>query len=319
MNSTIRLGLAATVLALGACVPQAKYDAALRDAQQARADALRARGDDQQQASDVATARAQIAQLNASIAELQARASDRDKMLATAQGSGHELQTKLDGAIAENEQLRRELARLGKNADALLAEKGTLSSALADAKSRLEDLRKAQAAAEARAALFKQLALKFQKMIDAGELKVALRNGRMVLELPNDVLFDSGQTVIKPAGKQALSKIATILRTISDRHFQVAGDTDNVPIVTALFPSNWELSTRRAVEVVHFLVAQGMRPDLLSAAGFGEFDPIAPNDSAEGRAKNRRIEISLQPNIDELVSLPTVRSEGSGEARKGSP
>ena len=83
-----------------------------------------------------------------------------------------------------------------------------------------------------------------------------------------------------------------MLRTISGRHFQVAGDTDNVPIATSLFPSNWELSTRRAVEVVHFLVGQGMRPQsLLSAAGYGEFDPVGGNDSSDGRAKNRRIEI----------------------------
>jgi len=79
-----------------------------------------------------------------------------------------------------------------------------------------------------------------------------------------------------------------------------------VPIETSLFPSNWELSTARAVQVVRFLVAQGMRPELLSAAGYGEFDPIRPNDDPEGRARNRRIEITLQPNIDELVSVPNA-------------
>ena len=162
-------------------------------------------------------------------------------------------------------------------------------------------------AADARAALFKQLALKFQKMIDAGELKISLRNGRMVLELRNDVLFDSGHTVIKPQGKLALTKIAPVLRTISDRHFQVAGDTDNMPIITSQFPSNWELSTRRAVEVVRFLIGQGMRPELLSAAGYGEFDPVSSNNDPEGRARNRRIEITLQPNIDELVSVPNAQ------------
>ncbi len=304
MNERSQCAIIALALASGACVPQTRYDAALKDAQQAHADALHAHDAD---AADAAKARAEIDRLNAALQELQARADERDKALAAAQGSARDLQGKLDGAIAENEQLRKELARLGKNADALLAEKGNLSSALADAKARLEELRKAQAMADARAALFKQLALKFQKMIDAGELKVALRNGRMVLQLPNDVLFDSGQTTMKTAGKQALTKIAAVLRTISDRHFQVAGNTDNVPITTSAFASNWELSTRRAVEVVHFLVAQGMRPELLSAAGYGEFDPVSSNDSGEGRAKNRRIEISLQPNIDELVSVPNAR------------
>ena len=299
MNGFHHAGLLAIAVLAGACVPQCKYDAALKDAQTAHADA-------QQRSADLANAQAQIDHLNASIRDLQARAAACDKDLQTAQGSAHDLQAKADGAIAENEQLRKELTRLGKNADALLAEKGSLASALADAKARLEELRRAQAASDARAALFRQLALKFQKMIDAGQLKVVLRNGRMVLQLPDDVLFDSGQTVIKPTGRQALAQVATILRTISDRHFQVAGDTDNVPINTQLFPSNWELSTRRAVEVVNFLVDQGMKPDLLSAAGYGEFDPVATNDAPEGRKRNRRIEISLQPNIDELVSMPTT-------------
>ncbi len=304
MNEVIRVGIVGAALALAGCVSEGQYDAAVKDQQQARADAQRAHDEDQQRAADLAKARAQIDQLNASIEDLQARAAERDKALASEQGSARELRAKLDGAIAENEQLRKELARLGTNADTLLAEKGSLASALSNAKARLEELRRAQAAADARAALFKQLALKFQKMIDAGELKVALRNGRMVLELPNDVLFDTGQTAIKPAGKQALTKIAAVLRTISDRHFQVAGDTDNVPIDTPQFPSNWELSTGRAVQVVHFLLGQGMRPDLLSAAGYGEFDPVASNEAADGRARNRRIEITLQPNIDELVSVP---------------
>jgi chemotaxis protein MotB len=287
-----------TAIPVSACVPQGKYDVAVKDAQGAHDDARRC-------SADLATLHGQIDQLNAAIKDATDKAGASDRALADAQTTLHDLQAKLDGATAENEQLRKELTRLGKNADSLLAEKGSLASALADAKARLEELRKAQAAAEQRAALFRQLALKFHNMIDAGQLKVVLRNGRMVLQLANDVLFDSGRTDVKASGKVALAQVATILKTISDRHFQVAGDTDNVPIQTALFPSNWELSTRRAVEVVHFLVAQGMRPEILSAAGYGEFDPIASNDSPDGRAKNRRTEITLEPNINELVAVPT--------------
>jgi chemotaxis protein MotB len=297
---------APALLLLGACVPQGKYDAAVEGQQRAEAALMSAQASAAQCGSELAGTRAQLGRLNASIQELEARVAERDKALTAMQGNSADLQAKLDGAIAENDQLRKELARLGRNADALLAEKGTLASALAFAKARLEELRKAQAAADGRAALFRQLALRFQKMIDAGQLRVALRNGRMVLELPNDVLFDSGQTAIKPAGKQALTAISSVLKTIPDRHFQVAGDTDNVPIDTPIFPSNWELSTRRAVEVVHYLVGTGMRPGLLSAAGYGEFDPVGSNDTPEGRAKNRRIEITLQPNIDELVSVPNA-------------
>ena len=283
-----------------ACVPATRYDAALLDAEGAHADATR-------RAAEEVAMRAEIDRLNRALAAAEALAAQRDKTLSGSEAGAHELQAKLDGAIAENTELRKELARLGKDANALLAQKGMLATALESAKARLEELRKAQAAADARAALFKQLALKFQKMIDAGELKVTLRNGRMVIQMANDVLFDSGQTEIKPAGKAALAQVGEVLRTIQNRRFQVAGDTDNVPIQTALFPSNWELSTRRAVEVVHFLVSQGVRADALSAAGYGEFDPIASNDSPQGRTRNRRIEIALQPNIDELVAVPDAK------------
>jgi chemotaxis protein MotB len=140
-------------------------------------------------------------------------------------------------------------------------------------------------------------------MIDAGKLKVIIRDGRMIIALPNDVLFDSGKTAIKPDGQAALAEVAQVLAGIGDRHFLVAGDTDDVPIHTSRFPSNWELSTARAVEVVKFLVDKGMKPELLAAAGYGQFDPVVANDTPEHRAQNRRIEIVLQPNLSDLPPL----------------
>jgi chemotaxis protein MotB len=291
----VAIALAATTST--ACVPEGKYDKLAQDAQHLQAE-LRA-SQDHVQTDDI-----ELGKLRSGIADAETAARDRDKRLADALAAGGDVQAKLDAQTAQDAQLREELRRLGKNADQLLAEKGTLAGALAEAKARLEELRKAQAAADARAALFRQLAVKFQKMIDAGELHVGLRNGRMVLQLSNDVLFDTGRTEIKPAGQEALRQIAAVLRTMPDRRFQVAGDTDNVPIATARFPSNWELSAGRALEVVHFLIGQNMSATALSAAGYGEFDPIASNDDTAGRARNRRIEISLQPQIDEMVAVP---------------
>jgi chemotaxis protein MotB len=295
----VSLAIAAS-FTVSACVPRDRYDAAVHDAQSAHAATNRC-------AADVASVRSEVDRLNAALKQARELLDQRDKALADAQVSAQNQQTKLDDATAQNGQFRTELERLGKNADALLTEKGTLASALAEAKARLEELRKAQAASDARAALFRQLALKFQKMIDAGTLKITLRDGRMVIELANDVLFESGQTAIKPEGQKAVAQVAAILKTIQNRRFQVAGDTDNVPIETARFPSNWELSAARAVEVVRVLVAHGVRPGLLSAAGYGEFDPIASNDTPAGRSKNRRIEITLQPNIEELVAVPPAK------------
>jgi len=160
---------------------------------------------------------------------------------------------------------------------------------------------------EARTALFKQLLQKFKKMTDAGQLRIELRDGRMILQLPNDVLFDSGQAVVKPDGQRAIGQVAGVLKTLTGRKFQVAGHTDNVPIDRAKFASNWELSTARAVAVVHILVSQGVANEALSAAGYGEYAPLIANDTAEHKAKNRRIEISLVPAMDELVNLPDVK------------
>jgi chemotaxis protein MotB len=290
---------AAPSFVLAACVTKDKYDAALEDAQKAQT-ALTA---SQQQHK---SAEAEIAKLQDALNEATSQMQARDQKISDLSTSDHNLQAQLDESTAINAKMRAELERLGKNVDQMLQEKGTLSKALDDAKTRLDELRKAQAAAEARAQLFQQFVQKFKKMIDAGQLKIGTRNGRLVIQLPNDVLFDSGQTAIKPAGKEALVQIAQVLKSVQGRKFQVAGDTDNVPIQNARFPSNWELSTARAVEVVKLLVAQGLDPKALSAAGYGEFDPVAGNDTAESRAKNRRIEITMQPNLDELVAAPAV-------------
>ena len=138
---------------------------------------------------------------------------------------------------------------------------------------------------------------------DAGKLKVALRNGRMIIELPNDVLFDSGKDELKAEGKTTLVEVAKVLKTVAGRRFQIAGHTDDVKISTSRFPSNWELSTARAVDVTRFIIEQGMDPKQVSAVGYGEFDPVVSNDSPEHKGQNRRIEIALQPNLSDLPPM----------------
>jgi chemotaxis protein MotB len=150
--------------------------------------------------------------------------------------------------------------------------------------------------------MFRQLAEKLRSMVDAGQIKVTVRNGRMLLALPNDILFDSGKTELKPEGKDALAKVAKVLATM-DRRFLVAGHTDNLPIKTKKFQSNWELSTQRALEVVRLLIDNGMKPSQVGAAGYAEYDPAADNATAEGQKQNRRIEIVVEPNLSELPSL----------------
>jgi chemotaxis protein MotB len=174
-------------------------------------------------------------------------------------------------------------------------------------KAELEELRKQKEAADARAKLFDDFVQKFKSMIDAGKLDITTRRGQIVLALATDVLFDEGKTDIKPDGKTAIAEVASALKGVAARRFQVAGHTDTFPIHNKDFPSNWELSTARAVAVVKLLVKEGVKADSLSAAGYAEFDPAQSNGTDKGRAKNRRIEIVLVPNIEELVKMPELK------------
>ncbi|HLT37584.1 MAG TPA: OmpA family protein, partial [Enhygromyxa sp.] len=108
-------------------------------------------------------------------------------------------------------------------------------------------------------------------------------------------------------GQQALAQLVAPLKEVN-REWIVAGHTDNVPIKTAKFSSNWQLSTARATEVVNYMIDNGMPADRIGAAGYAEFDPVADNSTPEGRSQNRRIEIILMPtipqNLQDMLTTP---------------
>ena len=131
--------------------------------------------------------------------------------------------------------------------------------------------------------MFRDLAVRLKRMIDAGDLKIALRSGRMVLVLPNDVLFDSGKTVVKPAGKETLAEVGRVLASFEGRRFQVAGHTDDEPIRFSGFASNWELSAERALRVVEFMVAER------NEAGGAVRAPATGSSTPSGPTTARRI------------------------------
>ncbi len=219
----------------------------------------------------------------------------------------------LEGAREENTMLTKRLEALGQDVAAMkqkgeltAEEKARLAAQLEEAKNQMAELKKRQEQAEARVRQFRNMLKRFQDMIKSGAIKVAVRDGRLVVELSEKILFDSGRAKLKKDGEKALSAVTAILKQVPDRNFQVAGHTDNVAIRTRRFRSNWELSTARAVNVVKFMQEEGLDPKRLSAAGYGQNSPVASNDTPEGRAQNRRIEIVLQPNLSELPSLEGV-------------
>ena len=134
--------------------------------------------------------------------------------------------------------------------------------------------------------------------IEQGQIVITELKGKLTVDVVDKILFDSGQVEIKPEGLAVLKKVVDILIPVSDKIIRVEGHTDNVPIKGGLakrYPTNWELSAARAITVTRYLENEGLDPALLSAAAFGEYQPVADNATPEGRAKNRRIAIVLLP------------------------
>ncbi len=245
-----------------------------------------------------------------------AAVKDRDQQkqkLAEAQAASdaEKAQHKKDVATRDQkiDTLTKKLESLGQDVSRLETERGNLGGELETAKKRMEDLRKAQVQAEARASQFRKLVAQFKQLTDAGKLQVELRENRMIVRLGDQILFDPGKTELKKEGEDALRQVTDVLKEIPNRNFQVAGHTDNIPIKSKRFRSNWDLSTARAVEVVNFMIASGMEPKRLSAAGYADQSPVAANDTTENKAKNRRIEITLVPNLDDLPPIDEALKE----------
>lgn len=131
-------------------------------------------------------------------------------------------------------------------------------------------------------------------------LQTELDSEQLKITINDRALFDSGSAVVKPEAVPVAIAISEILEQSQDREVIVAGHTDNVPINTSEFPSNWDLSVKRAVNFMRILLQnENLRPENFSAVGYGEYHPVAPNDTAAGRAQNRRVEVSIIRNYDE--------------------
>ncbi len=175
-----------------------------------------------------------------------------------------------------------------------------LEADLAVCQSSVKDLKVQSREQAALLAEFKGLTGKFQRMIDSGKLDVVFRRGKMVVKLPESILFPSGSADLSNDGKSAIAEVAAILRQMGGRRFTVAGHTDNIPVGSGKFDNNWELSAQRAVKVTELLIDKGVPAPNLVAAGYGPYDPIASNSTGTGRQRNRRIEIILEPNLRPL-------------------
>lgn len=241
---------------------------------------------------EIAALKAQLEELSSkgvmTSKEVDELRQEKDRLFASDKSKADEiaaLKQEMDKQAKEREYLSREVERLKVKAGEISSEK---EKELANVKNTYETLVK-----------------EMQKEIEKGDIKITQAVDRLTVNLVEKILFDSGKAEVKPEGLKILKRVGDILKGVSDKQIRIAGHTDNVsigPKIRHKYPTNWELSTTRATNVVRYLQdTVGVDPKMLFAAGFSEYRPVATNETDEGKALNRRIEIVLLPKDIESV------------------
>lgn len=175
-----------------------------------------------------------------------------------------------------------------------------LEDSVNEMKTAMEQMRKRRQETEKRLAEFKELTAKFSKLVNAGKLSVKMVNGRMTVALSTDILFSSGSAKLSADGTKSLKEVALLLKSLDGRKYQIEGHTDNIPISSEVYPSNWELASARAITVVKTMIDAGLPAEQVSAASYAETQPVSENTTPEGKKQNRRISIVIVPDLSGL-------------------
>lgn len=219
--------------------------------------------------------------LRAEVRDWQARARDAQARVADGQTRLEDAQARVEDAEARVAALREQTARVE-----------------AEKRETVDEIAKT----------YEGLLLGMKEEVDQGRVTISQLQGKLSVNVLDEILFDSGRADVKPAGREVLGRLAEVLKGLADQTIVIEGHTDDIPIAGELakrFPTNWELSAARATSVVRFLEeTAGVTPARLSAVGMGPHRPVAPNDTPEGRAKNRRIEVKLVPIEAPLFGRP---------------
>src|SRR5258708_23268385 len=223
--------------------------------------------------------------------------SDKNQEIAALQKQRGGLQEQVQGLQSQKTSLEQQQADLRRQIDALEQQKTQLLTASQQNKSQYD-----------------QLVRNLTEEVKKGELQVRQYKDMLTVEVAEQLFFDSGRANLKDTGKAVLKKVGEALKGYEDKVIRIVGHTDNVPITKSLqkvFPSNWELSVARATTVVRYLQEVGIPPERMVASGRAEYQPIALNDTPDGRKKNRRIEITLVDRNAAQEAIPARRPVSS--------
>jgi chemotaxis protein MotB len=255
--------------------------------------------------------KAEYDKLKADYDKLQATCAATDKSLKTLQASYNALEKDSNEALTANINKNRELlAQLEAKEKAMAAEQARLNKLKSDldaSSKRLSELEAYIAAKDASMKKLKETLLKSLKAFDGKGLTVHEKDGKVYVSMENKLLFQTGSWAVNSEGKTAVVEVGKVLAQNPDLSVLIEGHTDDDKITGNLgggIESNWDLSTKRATAIVNILSEnKGINKQNLTAAGRGEFAPLMSNDTPEGKAKNRRIEIILTPKLDEISKM----------------
>jgi chemotaxis protein MotB len=215
-------------------------------------------------------------------------------------------------AEAQRKELDEKIAALEAEKNEVTAARDALAKSVEAKSSELAELK----------GTYDKLQDKMKEEIAHGDIQLTQSGGKLRVGLVDKILFESGEASVSKRGEGVLARVGAVLASIDDRQIQVSGHTDTTPISDKLksqFPTNWELSTARATNVVRFLAEKAAVPaDRLVASGYGEYGPIASNKSPAGRARNRRIEILLTPSLapKKIPRTKLTADAGKPEAKR---
>jgi len=308
--------IAGLLVTMFGCVSSGEYNARLSDIDNLKKDVSGLDAKLKQKEAEKAAVEAELAKLNMELENLKkqnktladdnagldnllkAKKDELSAKVSELRGKLSEKETELAAKNTELDALKKQIAALTQEKDALNQEK---EKALREKEKSVAEMKKT----------YDSLMGEMNSEIKKGEITITQLKDKLSVNLVEQILFDSGSAEIKKDGKKVLERVAEILKKVADKQVRVEGHTDNVPIGPRLqdrFPSNWELSAARATNVAKYLQDKGIDPKLLSACGYSQYRPVALNDTDEGKAKNRRIEIALIPKeIDRVVEEGTQK------------
>jgi len=292
------------------CVAQKKFDDLLAERVKIEADYYEV--SDKLDATNVKLERLEerVSQLDEETAEKSHKISKLEADLTALQEEHSQLETYYNNLLTNSGKLNRDIAEqqerlleLQEGLDAKKKENEALLTDLVEREKKVSELERIIAEKD-KAVQMLMVAVKEALLGFSGnELSVEIKNGKVYVSLAEQLLFKSGSYKVDPKGERALIQLSEALKTSPDINILIEGHTDNVPISSKTIKDNWDLSVLRATSITRILTRAGVNPGRITAAGRSEYQPVTSNATADGKQKNRRTEIILSPDLDELFEL----------------